>query len=154
MYKKILCPVDLEINCANALEHAFYLANMSGGEITVIHANPDVLSDDEEVMVRVSLEEFHQKEKECVKTALKKIEALLQYGKIPEYSKSVVHHTKIIPSHRSEVQALLNYAEDHDYDLIVIRAHTHSKAYEMLIGGVAEKIVRHASCPVLVVRGD
>ena len=37
-------------------------------------------------------------------------------------------------------------------DLLVITTHGRTGLPHMLMGSVAEKIVRHASCPVLVVR--
>jgi nucleotide-binding universal stress UspA family protein len=39
-----------------------------------------------------------------------------------------------------------------DYDLIVMNHLGHSGLSQMLIGGVAEKVVRFAYCPVLVIR--
>ncbi|MCK5448496.1 MAG: universal stress protein, partial [Gemmatimonadetes bacterium] len=41
--------------------------------------------------------------------------------------------------------------EKHGVDLIVIGTHGRTGVPRLLIGSVAERVVRHASCPVLVV---
>ena len=48
-------------------------------------------------------------------------------------------------------RAICDYAVKHDVDLIVIGTHGRTGVSRLLIGSVAEKVVRHASCPVLVV---
>jgi nucleotide-binding universal stress UspA family protein len=42
---------------------------------------------------------------------------------------------------------------DSAVDLIVIGTHGRTGLAHVLLGSVAEKVVRHAPCPVLVVRG-
>src|SRR5262245_55799720 len=47
---------------------------------------------------------------------------------------------------------ILNDAKSHNIDLIVLGTHGRSAAAQVLMGSVAEKIVRKAPCPVLTVR--
>jgi nucleotide-binding universal stress UspA family protein len=47
---------------------------------------------------------------------------------------------------------IVRYAGDRDIDLIVMGTHGRSGVPHMLMGSVAEKVVRAASCPVLTVR--
>jgi nucleotide-binding universal stress UspA family protein len=44
------------------------------------------------------------------------------------------------------------YAQEEDIDLIIIATHGHSGMEHILFGSTAEKVVRKAPCPVLVVR--
>ncbi len=44
------------------------------------------------------------------------------------------------------------YAREEAIDLIIIATHGHSGVEHVLFGSTAEKVVRHAPCPVLVVR--
>ena len=44
------------------------------------------------------------------------------------------------------------YAREESMDLIIIATHGHSGMEHVLFGSTAEKVVRHAPCPVLVVR--
>jgi nucleotide-binding universal stress UspA family protein len=46
---------------------------------------------------------------------------------------------------------ITRYAKENDIDLIVIGTHGHGPLTHVLIGSVAEKVVRKASCPVLTV---
>jgi nucleotide-binding universal stress UspA family protein len=50
--------------------------------------------------------------------------------------------------------ALLRYAEEHAIDLIVMGTHGRSGLRRMLLGSVAEEVVRWAPCPVLTVRAN
>jgi nucleotide-binding universal stress UspA family protein len=47
---------------------------------------------------------------------------------------------------------IVRYAEEQAIDLIVIGSHGRGYVAHMLMGGVAEKVVRKAPCPLLMVR--
>lgn len=49
--------------------------------------------------------------------------------------------------------AILNYAEEHDIDLIALGTHGRRGIRRFLLGSVAEEVVRRANRPVLTVRG-
>jgi nucleotide-binding universal stress UspA family protein len=45
-------------------------------------------------------------------------------------------------------------AKDGNFDLIVMSTHGRTELNCLLMGSVAERVIRHAQCPVLVVRGN
>ncbi len=49
------------------------------------------------------------------------------------------------------IEQILKYVEDHHGDLIVLGTQGHRGLSRLLLGSVAEKIVRLATCPVLTV---
>jgi nucleotide-binding universal stress UspA family protein len=49
-------------------------------------------------------------------------------------------------------QEIAKVARSLDVDLIVIATHGYTGLKHVYLGSVAEKITRHATCPVLVVR--
>ena len=49
--------------------------------------------------------------------------------------------------------ALVELAEDEEVDLVILGSHGRSGLSRAFLGSVAERVVRHAPCPVLVVRG-
>ena len=49
---------------------------------------------------------------------------------------------------------IIRYARDHEIDLVVIATHGRTGLTHALFGSVAEKVVRKAPCPVLVVKRD
>ncbi len=52
----------------------------------------------------------------------------------------------------SPYSAIVSYAEQHHVDLIVLGTHGRGPLGHMLLGSVAERVVRTAPCPVLTVR--
>jgi nucleotide-binding universal stress UspA family protein len=54
----------------------------------------------------------------------------------------------------SSAKAILQVARDREADLIVLATHARAGFDRILIGSVADKVVRGADCPVLVVRGN
>jgi nucleotide-binding universal stress UspA family protein len=49
-------------------------------------------------------------------------------------------------------EEIIRYAGDRDIDLIVMGTHGRSGVAHALVGSVTEKVIRAASCPVVVVR--
>jgi nucleotide-binding universal stress UspA family protein len=49
-------------------------------------------------------------------------------------------------------RAIVEVAKLRDYDLIVVGTHGRKRLARVFLGSVAERIVRHAPCPVLVAR--
>lgn len=47
---------------------------------------------------------------------------------------------------------ILDYAKKHDIQLIIIPSHAHKGLNRFALGSVAERVVRQAPCPVLVLR--
>lgn len=53
---------------------------------------------------------------------------------------------------RNAALGICDYAQKEDVDLIVVSTHGRTGLQHILIGSVAEKVVRHAPCPVLTLR--
>jgi len=49
-------------------------------------------------------------------------------------------------------EEIIKYTKEIDADLIVMATHGHSGISSILLGSIAEKVVRHAPCPVLTVK--
>jgi nucleotide-binding universal stress UspA family protein len=57
-----------------------------------------------------------------------------------------------VVTHNSPAVAIADYAKQHAIDLIVLGTHGRGAVAHMLLGNVAERVVRIAPCPVLTVR--
>jgi nucleotide-binding universal stress UspA family protein len=68
---------------------------------------------------------------------------------VPEAERASVVVATLIGSPFFEI---LRYASEQSVDLIVIGTHGRGPLGHMLLGSVAEKVVRRAPCPVLTVR--
>jgi len=60
--------------------------------------------------------------------------------------------TRTIITSSSPALTIVDYAKDHDIDLIVLGTHGRGTIGQILMGSVAERVVRTAPCPVLTVR--
>jgi nucleotide-binding universal stress UspA family protein len=58
----------------------------------------------------------------------------------------------VVKKFESPTDAIVRYAKSASIDLIVMGTHGHKGAAHVLMGSVAERVVRTAPCPVLVVR--
>ena len=64
----------------------------------------------------------------------------------------VVIHTVAVTG--DPFQEICRVAADEEVDLIVMGSHGRTGLRHVLLGSVAERVVRHAQCPVLVVRSE
>ena len=55
-------------------------------------------------------------------------------------------------SYGNVAQKIISVAEDEKFDFITISSRGHSLLSSMMLGSVCDAVIRHAPCPVLVVR--
>lgn len=77
-------------------------------------------------------------------------EALTQLHDLMPESFHGAWEAEVAAGHPAET--IVRIAQERDADLIVIGTHGHTGLHHMLLGSVAEKVVRLAPCPVLTVR--
>ncbi len=51
-------------------------------------------------------------------------------------------------------EAIARYAKHHDIDMIVMATHGHTGLTHLLMGSVAEKVMRSSPCPVLTLHPE
>jgi nucleotide-binding universal stress UspA family protein len=56
--------------------------------------------------------------------------------------------------HGEPAEAILEYAQDHEIDMIVTGTHSRTGMDRLVIGSIAEQIIRESSVPVVTVRKD
>jgi universal stress protein A len=139
--KVIAVPIDFSAESKNALRYACRLAEQFGSVLRLIHVVEPApfLNDLPNVLVSRSDEEI-------AKEALVKLQALAQ-DEIEEL-------IPIYPQVRigKPYQEIVSTAKMADADLIVISTHGYTGLKHAFLGSTAERVVRHAQCPVLVVR--
>lgn len=120
---KILVPTDFSHTGDAALEMATALARDTGAILLIVHA-------DEPPMLDPATEDLRK--------MLHKIE--------PTDPAVRYEHRLLIddPAH-----AIVRLAKDEDVDMIVMGTHGRTGLSRMLMGSVAEAVVRRAECPVL-----
>jgi len=140
--QRILCPVDFSECSKLALQAAIQLARDSGGALHLIFVvTPTVLATGD---MPYYAAELLATLKEGGERALAEWRAQAITG-----GARTVETVCVIGVPWNEI---VTYARTHECDLLVMGTHGRSGLQHVLIGSVAEKVLRHAPCSVLVVR--
>ncbi len=142
MYKKILIPTDGSEHANRAAKHALWIAKESGAEILALSvietaAFIGLPADDLIMSTKNLLEE----------------EASRALDKLKNLVKDSGYNIKLTLNidEGSAADTILKVAEKENVDLIVMGTSGKHGIDRFLLGSVTEKVVRHATCPVLVV---
>ena len=65
---------------------------------------------------------------------------------------AVTFQRRLLRGNEAAAKKLVNYAREENVDLIVMGTHGRTGLKRLLLGSVAEAVVRHAPCPVLLVK--
>lgn len=130
-FKRILCPVDLSPNSAGAIELASSLSHQYRGKLVFIYVAPQWLPTEtiaDADYIRTALE-YDQKEFEKVRPAVDGVEFehIFRQG--------------------NPGPAIVEAAAD--CDLVVMTTHGHTGFLRLIMGSVAEYVMRHVKCPVV-----
>ena len=144
--KKILVPTDFSKFSDNALKQAVEMAKQNNAKIYLLH----VIGVVQQCAVDYCMDQ--QTVDSLNKQLIKASEDMMQKQiKKVANSKAV----EIIPYVVSGTpyHEIIKEQEDKKIDLIVIATHGQTGIIEHLLGSVAEKVTKHAKCPVFLVRG-
>jgi nucleotide-binding universal stress UspA family protein len=142
MFEKILCPVDFSEFTDEILAYAINIAKRFDSELHLIHVIPN-------------LNYFTPYESFLTPENLVAIERNIEgevgrdFDKITK--KLDLPFTRIIKTGVTFVE-IIDYINDQGISLVVMGTHGRSGIEHILIGSVAEKVVRKSPCPVLTVR--
>ena len=142
--KNILVPVDFSDASKQALRYARELADTFEASLHVLYAA-------ENLFARSGYTEFYPLPQEFFdqieQEARKQLEMLLTTEERARYGAVLVYRTG------APAQEILDYvrAEGH-IDLIVMATHGRGGVARLMMGSVADKVVRAAPCPVLTLR--
>ena len=141
--RRILIPTDFSEPARQAQAYAIALAEKFGSELHLMHIVPEVVIPFPDASTSWTMPATVQKDQ------LKNAEMRLLQQLDTQWAKDhgVVQITKV----GSPVEEIINYAKENEIDLIVIGTHGYSGFVHFVLGSVAEKIVRMATCPVLTV---
>jgi len=138
----ILVPTDFSDCSLRGLNYAIRFAEKFAARIVLLHAVElgYAYTSDGYAMYDIS---------DLIKTALRDGEEQMRqfvrrvrFGRVP---------FETVVTTVSSIDAICSAAKSHDLDLIITSTHGRTGLSHVLIGSVAEKIVRHSPCSVLVV---
>lgn len=141
--KRVLFPTDFSECSKSAQAYACALAEQFQAELHLLYVLEDVMLMLPEPSSMVSLPPNYLMQSKA--NAEAGLDRLLPASWTQ--GKHVVRATRM----GSPAVEIANYAKEKEIDLIVIGTHGRSGVSHVLLGSVAEKVVRKAPCPVLTV---
>ena len=140
-FAKILCPIDFSPGSREAMQLAAKLAAESKGEVVLLHVwHPPYISSAEAPIPEALMMQLRTD----AENELARWKAELEKLGTRATAKLA------IGAPWDQIVALAK--DDPAFDLLVIGTHGRTGIKRALLGSVAEKVVRHAPCPVLVCR--
>jgi universal stress protein A len=140
--KRILCPTDFSAIAEKAVEYAVFLASSHDAELQLLHVVDHLHGFDNYLILSMTPHEISERmEKhanEDLSEVINQIKETVKTEKAVRHGKASVQITKM--------------AREMKADLIVMGSHGRTGLSHVIIGSVAEAVVRDVSCPVLVVR--
>jgi nucleotide-binding universal stress UspA family protein len=142
-FKQILCPTDLSEASIRSLTYAAAFARWYEARLTVLHVVPTFEP------ITMAAGEFNG----FMQTVLpvSRGEVLEQMRRITETAGIDSMHVNLYAHQGDPVRNIVDEADAMDADLVVMGTHGRSGFERLLIGSVAEKVLRKAPCPVLLV---
>jgi nucleotide-binding universal stress UspA family protein len=136
--KNYLIPIDFSKNSEIALRHALKIARASKGKLLLVHV---IIHPNVPVPLRSSYEEILEKG------------ANLEMAKLVRRNRLRPREYRIILLWGSEAAELLaEQARKSRATMIIMGSHGRTGLQHLILGSIAEKTLRYAHCPVLIVK--
>jgi nucleotide-binding universal stress UspA family protein len=136
IFNRILCPLDFEESSMTALGLAIQLARQNKAELYLLHVCPTVT---------IPLGGQATEPLTAEQSSRKRLE------EIAERDLAGIHHEVLVTSGNA-AEKVISVQAGLAADLIVMGTHGRGGLRRLIVGSVAERIVREASCPVLTTR--
>lgn len=142
--KRILVPVDFSTTSRKAVRYARRFAEIYGAEVMLFHVVD--FADIDRVALRLGPLAQERMESE----AMSRARSLLKQLADRELGDSVTHELDIVAG--LATKSIVEKAKQWEADMILVGVHSERVIKHTIIGSTAERVVRLAPCPVLVVR--
>ncbi len=152
MFSHILCATDLSPRSDEALRVAVHMAAKYAARLTILNVHEEFMDKEEMVMLRVSVEKMQERFREIALTCKQQMRELVTAVGVEDIE--VEYHVRegkpeeVILKAAHDVAAEL---QEPNSPLVVIGTNGRDSLIEHILGTVAEHVVRHAPCPVLVI---
>ncbi|CAM2066045.1 Universal stress protein [Sulfidibacter corallicola] len=139
---RILFPTDFSESSEAAAVEAFAIAGLQNAEIHLLHINLLFENDPHQFPSNAT-----HPPKDISPATEKKFEVLIE-----KHGSGNLDITQAEIRSIAAGSAIVEYARDHDFDLIVMGTHGRRGLRHWMLGSTAEETVKTAHCPVLTVR--
>lgn len=142
--KTVLVPIDFSAASTRVVAESVVLARAASARLVVLHVVQPPVFVDSDLGTGMSVEYATLAEAAAVKE-LARLQRQLQ-------AKGVTIETR----HRVGLpgRSILEEAETLGANYIVLGSHGHGAFYDLIVGGTASRVLKHAVCPVVVVPSE
>lgn len=140
-FTDVLCPVDFSSSSRHAVELAAKLVRPGGSGLTLLHVIEAPVSYSGESFAPELMRELDKASAQALDKLAEHVRAKVE---VPVTTRTRLGY--------AGAQTLAVLDDDPSYDLVVMGSHGRTGLKRALLGSIAEKIVRHASCSVLIAR--
>ena len=150
--KRILCPTDLSENSMKATAFTLSLAQRYGAQAFFMYVTdrPSRKAYDENVSAQMEMDSIDEDER-AVRADVAAANAKLKAAEGVEVEADNLMYRVASGNIAEEI---LRAAEDAQVDVIVMGSHGRTTIKEFLLGSEAERVVKRATCNVLVVKPE
>jgi nucleotide-binding universal stress UspA family protein len=142
--RKILVPIDGSECSLNAAKYAIKVAKDENAELFCIHVIAGVPYG--YASSPPAIDQYFKDIEEKAQSWFDKVRCMAKTERMPELK------TETFTDVKSVIGSIIDYATSRDVDLIVIGTRGRTGLKRFLMGSVANGVVQHAHCPVLLVR--
>jgi len=141
--KQVLVPVDFSRNSRRALSHAKELAALYEAKLLILHVIDETAYPAYYAAGKTSVFDYRPEIRTRSKEAMRRFFQEVEGPRVA---------AEFFCADGRPSREILRFSKDHHADLEVIATHGSSGVEHLLIGSVAEKVVRQAPCPVFTVK--
>ena len=141
LFHNVLCPIDFDANSPSALEYAGKVVQETGGRIFLLHVVPWTVA-----AVPLDASEVLAELKQSATTRLRQL--------AKEKLDAHVGHEIVVTVAANPGHEVVRLAKELRADAIVMTTHGRKGLSHVVLGSVAERVVREAPCPVLTLRAQ
>jgi len=142
--RRILCPTDFSDSSRHALEHAMVMAGWYGSQIVALHVGNPMILLGTVMPVPPFLNESVPDD-----SNRRRLEEDVRTWLSPAIAAGL--RTDVVIDEGNPAGCILGHARSLRPDLIVMGTHGQTGFERLLLGSVAEKVIRKATCPVMTV---
>jgi universal stress protein A len=140
----VLVATDFGETSNAALIYGRNLARTFGARLYVLHVAQEIAPTAGEEFFPGDLDAL---QRDVIERATSRLEASLTDNDL-----TVLRATPVVRASTDPARAIIDYAKEAHADIVVVGTHGRGPLSQLFMGSVAEHVVRHAPCPVLVVR--
>jgi nucleotide-binding universal stress UspA family protein len=140
--KTILVPVDFSKCSGEGLKYAISFANEFDAKIILLHATYVGYIYSAEATALYDIPALQKAARQSAEGKMRELIRSVNFGAV-KFETALTEASPVID--------ICAFAKDHDVDLIITSTHGLTGFKHVLIGSIAEQVVRHAPCSVLVV---